>query len=101
MIRPAKYSSQCNALPYKLIIDFNFRFSVTTSTSTAENADFLGVTTSVTFSTGETGPKSIIIDLVDDLVVEPPETFTVALTSSSPLTLGPAASVNIIDNDSK
>ena len=56
----------------------------------------------VVFSPGETGPKLIPIDIIDDKVVEPTEQFQVSLSSTSPaVTVGDPASVNITDNDGK
>ena len=54
----------------------------------------------VTFGPGESGPKSVKIDVVDDDNVEPTEKFIVALTSySTGVKLGGPATVNILDND--
>lgn len=72
-----------------------------TQPSTAGKNDFIAVNKSIIFQPGETGPKSIEIELIEDLLDEPTEEFTISLTSSSVVTLGPAASVNIIDNDGK
>lgn len=74
---------------------------MTTFTSTAGNNDFVGVTDSITFQPGESGPKSVKIELIDDLILEPTEVFTVSLTSSPLVTLGHPATVKIIDNDGK
>ena len=74
--------------------------SVTTSPKTAGDDDFEPTTVDVTFQPGETGPKSIPINIVDDDVVEPTEEFTVTLSSSSPgVTVGEPATVFIKDND--
>jgi hypothetical protein len=54
----------------------------------------------VTFQPGETR-KQIEIEVVDDLKVEPTESFVLSLASSSPAILGEPSSVNIIDNDGK
>ena len=83
-----------------LIIEAYFYNSVTTSPKTAGGDDFEPTTMDVTFQPGETGPKSIPINTVDDDVVEPSEEFTVTLSSSSPgVTVGGPASVFIKDND--
>ena len=83
-----------------LIIEAYFYNSVTTSPKTAGDEDFKPTTMDVTFQPGETGPKSIPINTVDDDVVEPREEFTVTLSSSSPgVTVGEPASVFIKDND--
>ena len=69
---------------------------------TAGNDDFTAKTQSITFQPGETGPKLIEVDLVDDALVEPTEAFTVFLgTSATQVTLGEAVTINIIDNDGK
>ena len=78
-----------------------YRFSVATIPSTAGENDFFEVNESITFQTGEIGPKLFPIELVDDLEVEPTETFIVSLTSSAPVKLGQPATVNILDNDGK
>ena len=72
---------------------------MTTSTSTAGTADFIGTSSSVTFLPGQTGPKVIEINLVNDLIAEATEFFTVSLSSSPTVNLGQAATVNILDND--
>jgi hypothetical protein len=54
----------------------------------------------VTFQPGETR-KQIEIEVVDDLNVEPTESFVLSLASSSFAILGEPSSVNIIDNDGK
>ena len=53
----------------------------------------------VTFQPGESGPKFVDIDLVDDRNVEPTETFTVSLSSKSRAVLGKPSDVNIQDDD--
>lgn len=74
---------------------------MTTQQSTAGKDDFIAVRKSIPFQPGEKGPKSIEIELIDDLLDEPTEVFTISFSSSSVVTLGPPASVNIIDNDGK
>ena len=54
----------------------------------------------MTFQPGETR-KQIEIEVVDDLKVEPTESFVLSLASSSSAILGEPSSVNIIDNDGK
>ena len=52
------------------------------------------------FSPGDIGPKSIVIDIIDDKIIEPTEAFTVLLSPISPtVSVGNPAFVNIIDND--
>lgn len=85
-----------------LIKNVDVCFSVTTYPLTTGNDDFTAKTQSITFQPGETGPKLIEIGLVDDILVEPTEAFTVSLgASAAQVTLGHAATVNIVDNDGK
>jgi hypothetical protein len=54
----------------------------------------------ITFQPGETGPKSIDIDLVDDEILEDTERFTVFLRPTTPrVKAGRPASVQILDNE--
>ena len=53
----------------------------------------------MTFQPGESGPKVVEFDLIDDDDVEPTESFTVSLSSSSRATLGGPSTVNIQDDD--
>lgn len=69
--------------------------------STAAQEDFVVLTKNITFQPGETGPKLIEIDVIDDDIVEPTEAFTVTLISPVAVELGEPATVNIIDNDGK
>ena len=77
--------------------------SVSTSPGTAsEDGNYKPKTQEVTFIPGDTGPKSVTVDVVDDDIVEPKEGFNVKLSSTSPgVTLGEPAKVNILDNDGK
>ena len=64
--------------------------------------DFVPKTRSITFQPGETGPKLIDVDIVDNSIVEPTESFKVLLSTSAPaVTVGEPAIVNIIDDDGK
>ncbi|XP_028398895.1 uncharacterized protein LOC114521039 isoform X22 [Dendronephthya gigantea] len=73
---------------------------VTKTPKTAGNKDYDPQPVDITFQPGETGPKSIPINLVDDDVAEPNEEFTITLSSSSPgVTVGEPATVIIKDND--
>lgn len=73
---------------------------VTASPKTAGDDDFGPKTIDVTFGPGDTGPKSIPINIIDDDDVETTEEFTVSLSSSSPgVTVGEPATVLIKDND--
>ena len=73
-------------------------FSIHPSPATAGNDDFSTTVQNVIFMQGES-QKQIEIEVVDDIQVEPTESFVLSLESSSPVTLGEPSSVNIIDND--
>ena len=68
---------------------------------TADDQDFVPKEFDVTFAPGETGPKSIEIDVLDDDSLENTEAFQVSFISSSvpAVKLGKPSSVNIMDND--
>ena len=72
---------------------------ITPKSDTADEDDFDTTAKDVTFQPGETGPKFVNIDLIDDPDDEPVETFTVSLSSNSPAILGGPSSINIEDND--
>ena len=80
-------------------------FRVATEPLTAGHKDFVPKTVDFTFNPGETIPKRLVIDIIDDGLVEPTEEFKVKLISSSipAVKLGEPASVNIHvrDNDGK
>ena len=81
-----------------MLVTFNFRLR--RSPVTAGSSDFDGEPQSITFQPGETGPKSIDIDLVDDQLLEDTESFTVFLTSPNPtVKTGKPATVRILDNE--
>ena len=84
-----------------LISHFKFRLASKPGTATAE--DIRTQTVDVTFQPGETGPKRVVFDIVDDPLVEAQENFYVSFASStSPaVTFGEQAVVNIRDNDGK
>lgn len=67
----------------------------------ASDQDFLPKEFNLTFAPGETGPKSIEIDIVDDALVEDSEYFEVSFISSSvpAVSTGETCSVYIEDND--
>lgn len=64
-------------------------------------ADFVDVTTgTLTWVDGESGQRTISIDLVDDLVVEGVETFQVVLSSADlDLATPSTATVTVVDDD--
>ena len=69
----------------------------------ASDADFKGKTVDVKFKAGETGPKTVEFEFVDDSIVESTESFTISMVSSSlsAVKLGEPSTVNILDNDGK
>jgi hypothetical protein len=75
-------------------------FSLNTLPGTAGEADFTGISRSITFQPGQSGPISVEIDIEDDTLIEPTEAFQVALKDPSyPIQIGQPATVNILDND--
>ena len=103
------YNNQINVVdlnmkPYRIkyFSLISVLYIVSTGPSSAGNDDFVPKTRNITFQPGETGPKLIEIDIVDDSIVEPPETFKISLSTSAPsVTVGKPAIVNISDNDGK
>ena len=55
----------------------------------------------ITFAPGQKETKWVEIDVIDDDLLEPTESFEVSLTSSSveDVKLGKPSTVNILDND--
>ncbi len=55
----------------------------------------------ITFAPGQKETKWVDIDVIDDDLLEPTESFEVSLTSSSveDVKLGKPSTVNILDND--
>ena len=83
-----------------VILLFALTNRVTASPNTAGNDDFSPKTVNVTFQPGETGPKAVPFNIIDDDAVEPNEEFTLTMSSSSPgVTVGEPATVVIKDND--
>ena len=74
-------------------------FRITPKPDSAGEDDYNNAVKVVTFQPGETGPKFVDIDLVDDSVDEPTEKFTVILSSDSRVILGRPSTVNIEDDD--
>ena len=70
---------------------------------TAGGKDFVPKEFDIEFAPGETGPKSVEIDVLNDDILENKEAFTVSLVSSSvpAVKLGQPSSVEILDNDGK
>lgn len=79
------------------------RFRMAATPSTATEADFVPKEFELTFAPGETGPKSVEIDVLNDDLLENTEPFTVSLISSSvpAVKLGDPSTVNILDDDGK
>jgi hypothetical protein len=73
-------------------------FSTTPGTAQA-GADFTAVSGSVTWTDGDTAPKTITIPITVDSVAEPPETFTLNLSSTTPgaIVSNPVVTITIID----
>ena len=67
----------------------------------SESIDYVPKKVNVTFQPGETGTKTVKIDVIDDDLVEATEEFQVAVVSTSvpAVTWGEPVSVNILDND--
>ena len=76
-------------------------FSITPQPGSANSEDFDGAVKDVIFKPGESGPKFVDINLIDDRNVEPTEKFTVSLSSKSSAVLGEPSDVNIEDDDGK
>ena len=76
-----------------------FNSSVSARDVSTSSGDFVRATSSVSFTAGETGPKTVTFATENDIVVEINEEFTVSLSSTSEVTLGGSATVIIIDND--
>lgn len=73
---------------------------MSTAPNTAAADDFASKSVDVTFAPGETGPKQVEIEIVDDELVEVTENFKVSMTSSNPaVKTGEASEVKILDND--
>ncbi|CAB4038687.1 cellobiohydrolase A (1,4-beta-cellobiosidase A), partial [Paramuricea clavata] len=72
-----------------------------TSPASASDKDFVSRTVNVTFNPGETGPKEVEFEIIDDPLVENTESFSVSVvsTSVSGVISGEPATVNILDND--
>ena len=78
--------------------------NLTNGTATAPG-DYSNTPIPVNFASGDTAPKTIVIPIVNDTLVEPTETVNLSLTNptgSSRVTLGTqkTATLNILDNDS-
>jgi hypothetical protein len=56
---------------------------VATSDGTASGGDYVGVTNTLSWSSGETGPKNIYIPIINDGIVESSETINVTLLNAT------------------
>jgi uncharacterized repeat protein (TIGR01451 family)/uncharacterized delta-60 repeat protein len=80
---------------------------VATSDGTATSGDYVGVTNTLSWNSGETGPKNIYIPIINDGIVESNETINVTLLNAtvagtnSPGALGTVtnATLTIVDDD--
>ncbi|NJR22636.1 MAG: hypothetical protein HC786_10970 [Richelia sp. CSU_2_1] len=77
--------------------------NLTNGTATAPG-DYTGTPIAVNFAAGDTAPKTIVIPIVDDALVEGNESINLTLTNptgSSRVTLGTqsTATLNVVDND--
>lgn len=75
--------------------------SFATNSGTAGDEDFASKTTNMTFQPGERQTQFIEVDITDDDLLEPTESFGVSLLSSSveAVKLGKPSVVEILDND--
>lgn len=74
----------------------------TTPGSATAGADYTSKTGTLSWLTGDVAAKTILVPIINDIVAEPTETFTVALSNAAGgATLGAvnAATVSIIDDD--
>ncbi|MGR9051025.1 MAG: Calx-beta domain-containing protein [Gammaproteobacteria bacterium] len=76
----------------------------TASGTATEGQDYTSTSGQLTWADGEGGSKSFVVPIIDDKIVESPETFSVNLSSPSPansVELGQStASVTIVSDDS-
>ena len=73
-------------------------YSANESNDAGAISDFIPVTSSVNFAPGET-KKTINIDIVDDFVREPSESFTVSLSGATNAVIGSNSSATIVIED--
>ena len=96
------WESQClhhqSQLLVRIIISQNATFSQFVYTDTI---DYLNDTINLTFMSGPPGQRQCIeISIIDDLILENEETFTVSLTADPGINISPAiATVTITDDD--
>jgi hypothetical protein len=70
-----------------------------TDASALKGSDYNATSGTLTFAAGESS-KSFAVSIINDLVVEGPESFNLTLSNASNANLGvSAATVNIVDND--
>ncbi|MEG3939379.1 Calx-beta domain-containing protein [Microcoleus sp. S36b_A3] len=74
--------------------------NLTNGTATAP-ADYANTAIPVNFAAGDSTPKTIVVPIVDDALVEGNETVNLSLTNPTGATLGTqsTATLNIVDND--
>jgi uncharacterized delta-60 repeat protein len=73
----------------------------TTAGTAAADADFMPVTTTVTFADGDTAPRGLRIPILEDAAEEPDETVQIALSEPHCAAVGSpsAAELTIVDDD--
>jgi len=73
-------------------------YSTASGTATA-GADFTAASSTVSWADGDTTPKTITIPITIDAIFEPPETFTLNLSTSTPgaVVATPVVTVTILD----
>lgn len=82
-------------------------YAIATNGTATAGADFVGVTNLLSWSNGDVTPKTFIVPLLDDVVVEPDETVTLRLISptlngtTNLASLGPVtnATLTILNDD--
>ena len=79
-----------------------FIFSLKTNIGTASDSDFRAIANDITFNAQES-KKTVSISLIDDLVIEGNENFTVTLETTQPRVVFSRSqtTVTIQDNDGK
>ncbi len=71
----------------------------TASVTATSPADYLDTQGRLTWADGEAGPKTALIQLVDDAAFEPDELFLVRFTSPAGVTLGTPSTVDVVVQD--
>jgi hypothetical protein len=69
-------------------------YATSNGTATAPS-DYAASSGTVTFAAGDATPQTIVIPIVSDAIPEPPETFTVTLSTPSAGTIGPLGTTTV------